>query len=183
MFTRTTAHRTLGILTLALLGVASSCRDDPPQPEPQSSQESPMSIETLAAAPPHEDIERIAIAVTLDSGDTAELVYAVLAPPADPDSTPATSEDTITVRFAAGLDRGPRGIEIYDSTEQRNRTFSFSLADPGVIRGLREAIPGMRTGELRRIEIPWRLAYGQHGRGTIPPATDLVFAVELVSID
>ncbi|MFI4854087.1 MAG: FKBP-type peptidyl-prolyl cis-trans isomerase, partial [Phycisphaerales bacterium JB065] len=80
-------------------------------------------------------------------------------------------------------DRGPAGIEIYDSTDLRQRDFSFSLGDPGVIRGLREAIPGMRVGELRRIEIPWRLAYGENGRGEIPPSTDLVFAVELLSVD
>jgi hypothetical protein len=177
MPTRTAAHRTLGILTLALLCLASSCRDDPP------AQETPMSIETLAAAPPPEDLEPTPLAVTLDSGDTAELSYTVLAPPTDPDSAPATADDTITVRFAAGLDRGPRGVDIYDSTEQRNQDFSFSLADPGVIRGLREAIPGMRPGELRRIEIPWRLAYGENGRGEIPPSTNLVFAIELISID
>lgn len=178
MLTRTTAHRTIAALSLALLGLTAACREEEPeQPE------TPLSIETLAAAPPHEDLERITRAIALDSGDTAELAYTVLTPPTDPVSAPATAEDTITIRFAAGLDLGPRGIEIYDSTEQRNRDFSFSLADPGVIQGLREAIPGMRTGELRRIEIPWRLAYGEHGRGEIPPSTNLVFAVELISID
>lgn len=166
-------------LTIACSAMLIACNDEPT--EQQS--DTPLSIETLAAAPPPEDIERTTIAVSLDGGDSAELAYTVLAPPTDPTSAPATDDDTVTVRFAAGLDLGPRGVDIYDSTEQRNRTFSFSLADPGVIRGLREAIPGMRPGELRRIEIPWRLAYGENGRGEIPPSTNLVFAIELVSID
>ncbi len=166
-------------LTVALSATLIACNDEPAEPESTT----PLSIETLAAAPPPEDLERTTIALSLDNGESAELAYVVLAPPTDPASTPATTDHTVTVRFAAGLDLGARGVDVYDSTEQRNRTFSFSLADPGVIRGLREAIPGMRPGELRRIEIPWRLAYGENGRGEIPPATDLVFAVELVSID
>jgi hypothetical protein len=143
----------------------------------------PFSIETRAAAPPPEELPRTTLAVALDSGETAELVFTTITPPSDPDAPFAEADDTVTIRFAAGLDLGAKGVRIYDSTEQRNRDFSFSLADPGVIRGLREAIPGMRPGELRRIEIPWRLAYGVNGRGKIPPSTDLVFAVELISID
>ena len=166
-------------LIIALSAMLVACKDDAPSPEPQT----PLSIETLAAAPPPEDLERTTIAVSLDSGETAQLAYTVLTPPTDADAAPAAAEDSVTVRFAAGLDLGAKGVKIYDSTEQRNRSFSFSLADPGVIRGLREAVPGMRPGELRRIEIPWRLAYGENGRGEIPPATDLVFAVELISID
>ncbi len=166
-------------LAIAANAMLFACNDEPA--EPQS--DTPLSIETLAAAPPPEDIERTTIAVSLDGGESAELAYTVLTPPHDPDSPPATDQDTITIRFAAGLDLGASGVKIYDSTEQRKRDFSFSLADPGVIRGLREAIPGMRPGELRRIEIPWRLAYGENGRGEIPPSTNLVFAIELVSID
>jgi hypothetical protein len=143
----------------------------------------PFSIETRAAAPPDESLPRTTLAVLLDSGQTAELVFTTITPPEDSSSPPAGPEDTVTIRFAAGLNLGAKGVRVYDSTEKRNRDFSFSLADPGVIRGLREGIPGMRVGELRRFEIPWQLAYGEHGRGEIPPSTDLVFAVELISID
>lgn len=145
--------------------------------------QTPFSIETRAAAPPDESLPRTALAVLLDSGQTVELAAVTITPPDDPSSVPVSPDDTVTIRFAAGLDLGTKGVKIYDSTEQRNRDFPFSLSDPGVIRGLREGIPGMRIGELRRFEIPWQLAYGEHGRGEIPPSTDLVFAVELISID
>ncbi len=143
----------------------------------------PLTIEdhTTRAAP--EDLERVVLPVTLASGETAEVVYTVIRASGDDAATIAGAGDSVTIRFAAGLDRGASGVEIYDSTDRRRRDFSFSLDDPGVIRGLREAIPGMRVGELRRLEIPWRLAYGENGRGEIPPSTDLVFAVELVSVD
>lgn len=83
------------------------------------------------------------------------------------------------VNFVAKLSNG----EVFDSTEQRKRALSFDLASTGLIRGLREGIPGMRPGGTRRIEIPWRLAYGESGRDPIPPKTDLIFEVELVKWD
>lgn len=70
--------------------------------------------------------------------------------------------------------------EVFDSTERRKRTLIFDLASPGLIQGLREGIPGMRAGGKRRVEIPWKLAYGEHGRDPIPPRTDLVFEIELL---
>lgn len=143
----------------------------------------PLTIEDHASRPAPEALERVVLPVTLASGETAEVVYTVIRASNGAGVSVAGAEDAVTIRFAAGLDRGASGIEIYDSTDQRRRDFSFSLDDPGVIQGLREAIPGMRVGELRRLEIPWRLAYGENGRGEIPPSTDLVFAVELVSVD
>ncbi len=83
------------------------------------------------------------------------------------------------VSFVAMLANG----EVFDSTEKRKRTLTFDLASAGLIQGLREGIPGMRPGGKRRIEIPWRLAYGEQGREPIPPRTDLIFEIELVRWD
>ncbi|MFG0293456.1 MAG: FKBP-type peptidyl-prolyl cis-trans isomerase [Phycisphaerales bacterium JB050] len=167
------------LLAIAVLSLG-ACKQEVSPPAPAHAA---LTIEDHATRPAPDDAERVVLPVELDSGQTVEVVYAVLRGAPDGDAPMAGPEDAITIRFAAGLDRGPAGIEIYDSTDLRQRDFSFSLGDSGVIRGLREAIPGMRVGELRRIEIPWRLAYGENGRGEIPPSTDLVFVVELVSID
>jgi uncharacterized damage-inducible protein DinB len=57
------------------------------------------------------------------------------------------------------------------------------------VQGRREVIPGfdvgfegMKVGGLRRILIPYQLAYGEQGRGKIPPKAGLIFDVELVDV-
>ena len=40
----------------------------------------------------------------------------------------------------------------------------------------------MRVGDKWQLFIPSDLAYGDQGRGTIPPATMLIFEVELLGI-
>jgi len=90
----------------------------------------------------------------------------------------ATLEDRVEIEFVAQL--ASSGV-VFDSTGQRGRTLSFDLANPGLIEGLRRGIRGMREGGRRRIEVPWRLGYGETGRPPIPPMADLVYDVRLVS--
>lgn len=52
-----------------------------------------------------------------------------------------------------------------------------------MIPGFKEGILNMKVGEKAMLFIPSYLAYGPQGRGPIPPDTDLIFEVELVSID
>lgn len=85
---------------------------------------------------------------------------------------------TVEVKFVASLEDGT----VFDSTEQRRVNLKIPLSRPSTIEGLREGIPGMRVGGTRRIEIPWSLAYGEHGRDPIPPMADLTFEITLVRI-
>ncbi len=91
--------------------------------------------------------------------------------------TPCPPGAAVTINFSASLPDG----RVYDSTELRHRPLTLSLADPGLIRGLREGIPGMRPGGTRTLHIPWQLAYGEQGRDPIPPKADLYFDIELLS--
>lgn len=54
--------------------------------------------------------------------------------------------------------------------------------DAGVIAGFKEAVMNLNVGEKARVFIPAHLAYGEAGRGPIPPNTDLIFDLELVSL-
>jgi len=51
-----------------------------------------------------------------------------------------------------------------------------------VIAGWEMGFEGMRVGGTRRLFIPYQLAYGEKGRGRIPPKAELVFDVELLAV-
>jgi len=68
---------------------------------------------------------------------------------------------------------------VFDSSFQKGEPIAFPLA--GVIEGWQKGVPGMKVGGLRRLTIPFALAYGEQGRPPqIPPSADLVFVIELV---
>ena len=171
----------VSVLTFSLAMIP-ACEERADQSDPSPSSV-PFSIETRASAPASAELAPTVIGVEIAEGESAELSYVTLRPAAEASGPVVTLGDSVTIRFAAGLDRGASGVEVYDSTERRKRDFSFSLDNPDLPRGFALTIEGMGVGEIRRASIPWRLGYGENGRGEIPPSTDLVFAVELVSID
>lgn len=72
---------------------------------------------------------------------------------------------------------------VFQSSKDFGRPISFPLS--GVIAGWTEGVPGMKVGGARRLIIPAAKAYGHnppYGSG-IPADADLVFDIELVSID
>lgn len=70
---------------------------------------------------------------------------------------------------------------IFQSSHDMGQPITFPLS--GVIQGWQEGVPGMKAGGTRRLVIPAALAYGaQSPTPNIPPSSDLVFDIELVSI-
>lgn len=71
----------------------------------------------------------------------------------------------------------------FDSSYDSGEPVEFELKEGAVIEGWVEGVPGMKVGGKRRLEIPSAMAYGPQGYpGAIPPNTDLVFEVELISV-
>ncbi|WP_040253307.1 peptidylprolyl isomerase [Psychroserpens mesophilus] len=54
--------------------------------------------------------------------------------------------------------------------------------DEQMISGFKEAIASMKVGEKAFFYIPSHLAYGERGRGGIPPNADLTFVLEMTEI-
>lgn len=54
--------------------------------------------------------------------------------------------------------------------------------DAQMISGFKEAIASLKVGEKAFFYIPAHLAYGERGRGGIPPNTDLTFVLEMTEI-
>lgn len=71
----------------------------------------------------------------------------------------------------------PSGVAV----ESQKSPVSITLG-PNVIRGWRDALPGMRVGGVRRLILPPALAYGRAAYGAIPANSTLVFEVELLGV-
>ncbi|CAN5396514.1 hypothetical protein BH11PLA2_BH11PLA2_18320 [soil metagenome] len=70
---------------------------------------------------------------------------------------------------------------VFDTSVTKNKPIAFGLDD--VIKGWGNGVPGMKPGGVRRLYIPYKLAYGEKGRPpAIPAKADLVFEIELLEI-
>ena len=81
---------------------------------------------------------------------------------------------TVTIHYTGWTVDG----KIFDSSVKRGTPATFPL--PNLIKGWQEGIPGMKPGGVRRLKIPYDLAYGEAGRPpSIPAKATLVFEIEL----
>lgn len=86
--------------------------------------------------------------------------------------------DTITAHYTGALCKN--GV-IFQSSKDFGSPATFGLDQ--VIAGWTKGVPGMKIGGTRRLIIPAEMAYGaQSPAPNIPPNSDLVFDIELVSI-
>lgn len=88
------------------------------------------------------------------------------------------SGDQVEVNYTGTLLNGQK----FDSSYDRNETFTFEVGSGQVISGWDQGLPGMKIGGKRRLIIPANLAYGDQGVGGIPPNSPLIFEIELVGI-
>ena len=104
------------------------------------------------------------------------------------DVTPGQGQEvkpgaTVTIHYTGWLTDGT----VFDSSRKEHATrpvsgepATFPLGN--LIKGWQEGIPGMKAGGVRRLYIPYPIAYGEPGRPpTIPPRSDLLFEIELIS--
>ena len=83
-----------------------------------------------------------------------------------------------TVHYTGWLRDGTK----FDSSAGRNTPFQFTQGRRHVIAGWESGFEGMRVGGKRRLFIPYQMAYGEAGRGAIPPKAELVFDLELLAV-
>jgi FKBP-type peptidyl-prolyl cis-trans isomerase FklB len=87
-----------------------------------------------------------------------------------------TATDTVSCNYRGTFIDGKE----FDSSYKSGKPVSFAVN--GVIKGWTEALQLMPVGSKWQLFIPSDLAYGDAGRPGIPPASTLVFEVELISI-
>ncbi|MCK4662240.1 MAG: FKBP-type peptidyl-prolyl cis-trans isomerase [Bacteroidales bacterium] len=73
--------------------------------------------------------------------------------------------------------------KIFDSSYERNEAFEFVFGAGEVIQGLDEGVSKMKEGGKAKLIIPSYLAYGEQGRGPVPPFSTLIFEIELLKVE
>jgi FKBP-type peptidyl-prolyl cis-trans isomerase len=84
--------------------------------------------------------------------------------------------DTIKAHYTGALINGT----VFDSSVQRGQPVEFPLDQ--VIPGWTEGLQKISKGGKIRLYVPPQLAYGDDGRANIPPASTLVFEIEILDI-
>jgi FKBP-type peptidyl-prolyl cis-trans isomerase len=87
-----------------------------------------------------------------------------------------TPESEVTVHYKGTFIEGTE----FDSSYKGGEPITFPLGN--LIPGWVEGIPLMKEGETIELVLPYQLAYGVAGRGSIPPRQTLVFQVELLKV-
>jgi peptidylprolyl isomerase len=83
---------------------------------------------------------------------------------------------TVTIHYTGWTLNGVQ----FDSSVSRGEPTTFGLGS--LIQGWQLAVPGMKPGGIRRMNIPWALAYGEAGRPpSIPAKADLIFEIKLIA--
>jgi len=96
--------------------------------------------------------------------------------------TQAKPGDTVRIHYTGTLSDGTT----FDSSSGRD-PLEFTVGSGQIIPGLDAAIPGMETGEKKKVEIPCDQAYGQRNeeaiqtvdRGMVPDTIELEKGLQL----
>lgn len=85
--------------------------------------------------------------------------------------------------FGIGYAKGMDGYEVKaDTLESYQVKFYEGFTCSSVIRGWQDCLQRMHIGDNWLIMVPWYLAYGQSGSGSIGPYSNLYFRLKLVDI-
>ncbi|XP_032424668.1 peptidyl-prolyl cis-trans isomerase FKBP7 [Xiphophorus hellerii] len=89
--------------------------------------------------------------------------------------------DLINAHYDGFLEKD--GSQFYCSrSDKQGHPQWFVLGVGQVIRGLDVGMMDMCAGEKRKVTVPAALAFGQTGKGPVPPNATVVFEVEVLSV-
>ena len=95
------------------------------------------------------------------------------------DGAQVKAGDMVIVNYTGLLTNGAK----FDSSLDRNDTFSFKVGAGMVIKGWDEGLQKLRVGDHATFVLPPLIAYGASGAGgIIPPNATLIFIIEVVGV-
>ena len=90
----------------------------------------------------------------------------------------ASSGKHVTVHYRAFLQDGTE----VDSSYAKGGPFEFTMGRNQVIPGWEMGMKGMKVGEVSRFVIAPEHAYGDKGKGKVPPNAEIIFEVTLLKM-
>jgi FKBP-type peptidyl-prolyl cis-trans isomerase len=87
--------------------------------------------------------------------------------------------DAVGVQYYGLLKDGTN----FDNSYKAGRPFTFTVGEGMVIQGWDLGLPQIKQGSKVFLEIPYNLAYGDAGNPVIPAKSDLIFHIELETIN
>ena len=95
------------------------------------------------------------------------------------DGAQVKAGDMVIVNYTGLLTNGAK----FDSSLDRNDTFSFKVGAGMVIKGWDEGLQKLRVGDHAILTIPSSIGYGSRGAGgVIPPDATLIFIIEVIGV-
>lgn len=162
---------------VGLLCLAAACGD-----EPVEVREAESEAPTEAAAAPEADAPET-------TGEVEEAEVGVVVEMLVPgEGKQALVGSTVRVHYEAWLaEVHGEGGKPFDSSVARLIPLELELGGgdgPGVIEGLDRGLLGMRVGSRALLRVPAELGWGSEGHEAagVPPDSDLVYEVRLVSV-
>lgn len=95
---------------------------------------------------------------------------------ADSKAKPAVKDSAATDSTA----EEPTGPRPFADSYEAGQPLEFTIGMGQVIAGWDKGLIGMKVGEVRKLTVPFQMAYGENSLEGIPPYSDLYFEVELV---
>ncbi|MCF7689854.1 MAG: FKBP-type peptidyl-prolyl cis-trans isomerase [Cephaloticoccus sp.] len=101
------------------------------------------------------------------------LCYEILKPGTGPN---VKATDSVTINYTGMLLNG----QVFDSSEQQGQPLTIALSE--AIPGWAEGMQKINKGGKIKLYIPPSLAFGDEGAGGIPPASSVIFEIEVLEI-
>ena len=99
------------------------------------------------------------------------------------DKTAAPVDSAAAADSAAVEEATVDTLTPFADTYASGEPLEFTIGVGQVIAGWDKGIVGMKVGEVRKLTIPYVMAYGENSLEGIPPYSDLYFEVELVAAE
>jgi FKBP-type peptidyl-prolyl cis-trans isomerase len=157
------------VFALAACGEAGTPTDMPATPVPVAGAKTADAAAWAKYAPWKSDLPEV-----VKTGSGLECVVLASGPEG---GVPPTASQQAEVFYEGRLNAGGPA---FDSAFERNESATFPVS--AVVDGFSEALQLMKPGDRQICYLPYQLAYGERGKGKIPPAADLLFEIELVSV-
>jgi peptidylprolyl isomerase len=86
---------------------------------------------------------------------------------------------TVSIHYVGTFRDGKQFLSTRDSSV----AYEFVIGKGSEVKGLEEGVASMHIGGIRRLIVPYQLAWGDKGDAKrVPPKTDVIFEVELLAV-